>query len=403
MTKTIPPGTRTITVTQLNTLAKGVISAATELNEIWVSGEVSNLTKHSSGHYYFTLKDQSSEIRCTFFRGARLRASLEIDENMKVLAFGSMDVYVQKGSYQFNVQDVKADGMGQLFLAYEALKKKLEGEGLFDPARKRALPRYPTRIGVVTSPTGAAVHDILNVTARRFPADILLAPALVQGEGADKSICEGIRVLNEAGVDVIIVGRGGGSLEDLWAFNMETVARAIFSSKAPIVSAVGHETDFTISDYVADLRAPTPSAAAELVLPDRIGETANLASLLSRAKMGLMAPIERMKRRLSMTERPLSLRTMMSGIEQGSARLDELNMRMGHAIDVDIRTAAELLGQFDASLRGLNPRNVLQRGYCLLRSSDGRTLASKDDADVGEEVEVVMRDGALWTVITRKV
>ncbi|MEI6795579.1 MAG: exodeoxyribonuclease VII large subunit, partial [Methanomassiliicoccales archaeon] len=208
-----------ITVAQLNTIARDLLENSKELTSVWVSGEVSNLTKHSSGHYYFTLKDDKSEIKCTFFRNARLRAALELEENLKILAFGSMGVYIPKGNYQFNVQGVKADGLGQLHQAYEALKKRLEGEGLFAAERKRPLPRYPHRIGVVTSPTGAAIRDILNITARRFPADILLAPALVQGDGAAASIVKGIAALNAAGVDVIIVGRGGGSLEDLWAFN----------------------------------------------------------------------------------------------------------------------------------------------------------------------------------------
>jgi exodeoxyribonuclease VII large subunit len=394
---------KVITVGQLNTIAKKLLENSSDLTDVWVSGEVSNLVKHSSGHYYFTLKDDSSEIKCTFFRNARCRVALEISENMKVIAFGSMSVYVQKGAYQFNVIDVKADGLGALHLAYEALKKKLEAEGLFAPARKRALPHYPKRIGVVTSPTGAAIRDILNITARRFPADILIAPALVQGEGAAASIVCGIDLLNKTGVDVIIVGRGGGSLEDLWAFNEEVVARAIYASAAPIVSAVGHETDFTIADYVADLRAPTPSAAAELVLPNREEELRNLDSLLSRAQMGLRAPLDKMRRRLDRVEATLSTKAMRRWIEQNEMRLDELDTELEHSVRRRLDAETSRLNTLLASLDGMNPLRVLERGYCVLQSSNGKVIGSVCNVNVGEDVHVVLKDGGLDAEVKRKV
>lgn len=391
-----------ITVAQLNTIARDLLENSKELNNVWVSGEVSNLTKHSSGHYYFTLKDDKSEIKCTFFRNARMRASLELEENLKILAFGSMGVYIPKGNYQFNVQGVKADGLGQLHLAYEALKKRLDGEGLFAAARKRALPKYPRCIGVVTSPTGAAIHDILNITARRFPADVLLAPALVQGEGAAASIVKGIAALNEAGVDVIIVGRGGGSLEDLWAFNEEAVARAIYASKAPVVSAVGHETDFTIADFVADLRAPTPSAAAELVLPNREDEARNLIGLLNRAQMGLKTPLDRMRRRLDRVEATLSAKAMRRWMEQNEMQLDELDTRIGHSVQRLLETDAHRLNTLKASLQGLNPLRVLDRGYSVLQSADGKIISSIRLVSEGDVVRIVLKDGALDAKVMRK-
>jgi exodeoxyribonuclease VII large subunit len=392
----------TITVTQLNSIAKSLLETSEDLTGVWVSGEVSNLTKHPSGHYYFTLKDDKSEIKCTFFKNARIRVSLEVEGNMKILAFGSMSVYVPKGNYQFNVQDVKAQGVGDLHLAYEALRKKLEGEGLFEATRKRPIPRYPRSIGVVTSPTGAAIRDILNITARRFPANILLAPALVQGEGAADSVVKGISLLNDAGVDVMIVGRGGGSLEDLWCFNEEAVVRAIYASRVPVVSAIGHETDFTLSDYVADLRAPTPSAAAELVLPDRLEEGRNLASLLARAQTGLRTPLERMRHKMAMTDRMFTPKRINGQIEQYEMRLDDLSSHLDTSVRERIDSAA---GRFDtlmASLEGLNPNRVLERGYCFVQSNDGELINSIGKVDVGQTVRIVMKDGALGAQITEK-
>ena len=259
----------TITVTQLNTRVKDMITSSPAVRDVWVEGEISNLKKYPSGHYYMTLKDAGSEIRAVLFANSRFRVDFEPKDNMKVSAFGRVDMYVPRGQYQFIIDTMRKSGLGDLFLRYEALKRKLEAEGLFDQARKRPLPKYPRRIGVVTSQTGAVIHDIITTSATRFPADIILAPAQVQGDGAAQTIVAGMELLNRHGVDVIIVGRGGGSLEDLWPFNEEMVARAIARSKAPVVSAVGHETDFTIADFVADARAPTPTGAAAIILRDR--------------------------------------------------------------------------------------------------------------------------------------
>ncbi|MDR0198761.1 MAG: exodeoxyribonuclease VII large subunit, partial [Methanomassiliicoccaceae archaeon] len=284
-----------ISVSELNERARSVISADPSLNDVWVSGEISNLTKHTSGHYYFTLKDAKSEVRCTLFRGARNTLQFEPSESMKVAAFGSVDMYVARGSYQFNVSTMRRSGIGDLYLALEELKRKLKAEGLFDEARKRTIPEYPLTVGVVTSPTGAAIQDIIKVAEKRFPANILLAPVLVQGDGAAASIAKGIELMNSLDVDVLIVGRGGGSAEDLWAFNEEVVARAIAASRIPVISAVGHETDITVADMVADIRAPTPSAAAEMALPDMSSELRNIGNLMMRASGSLISCISAMR------------------------------------------------------------------------------------------------------------
>lgn len=393
---------KVLTVLELNTIARDLLAECDDLNEVWVSGEVSNLTKHSSGHYYFTLKDPDSEVRCTFFRPARLRCSVELENNLKIIALGSMGVYLKNGSYSFNVNKVQAQGVGDLHLAYEALRRKLEAEGLFDPQRKRPLPRYPRRVGVVTSPTGAAIQDILNITGRRFPADILLAPALVQGEGAGESIVKGIHLLNNAGVDVIIVGRGGGSLEDLWAFNEEIVARAIYASKVPIVSAVGHETDTTISDWVADVRAPTPSAAAELVLPERREEVRNMDHLLVRARGNLLSILERMRQRLARTDRPLSSDMMLRSVHDRQIGLDALAQSIETVMGRQLVDRKHRLLSIEATLDGLNPLGVLQRGYCLVHGPDGRLITSVSMVSIGEDIRITVKDGAIQSKVTRK-
>ena len=391
-----------ITVTELNTRAKALLASSPHLNEVWVSGELSNMTKHRSGHYYFTLKDEESEIRCTLFKYSRSRLKFEPEANMKVLALGSMDVYIRKGSYQFNIQDMRPSGVGDLHLAYEALKVKLEKEGLFDIQRKRAIPRYPGRIGVVTSPTGAAVRDILNVTERRFPADIVIAPALVQGEDAASSIVKAMALLNEVGVDVMIVGRGGGSLEDLWPFNEEIVARAIFASRVPVISAVGHETDFTISDLVADLRAPTPSAAAEIVLPDRLEESRRLGHILSMAENALVKVVDRMSSRFQIWEAKLAPKRAQETVYHLNMQLDETANRLELYMMRKLERQQHRLQSVGASMDGLNPLQVLSRGYCVLQGSDGNTLTSVQQVQKGDAVRMVLQDGVLKASVLDK-
>ncbi|MBO4569057.1 MAG: exodeoxyribonuclease VII large subunit [Candidatus Methanomethylophilaceae archaeon] len=308
----------TVTVTQLNNRVKTLMKHAS-VNDIWVSGEISGIKKTSAGHYYFTLKDEKSSVSAVIFASSRFNMSFEPKEGDKVDAFGSADVYAQNGRYQFIISAMRHSGIGDLYIRFEALKAKLKAEGLFDESRKRPIPKYPRRIGVVTSQTGAVIHDIITTSSTRFPADIYLAPAQVQGEGAAKTIVAGIEILDCFGVDVIIVGRGGGSLEELWPFNEEQVARAIASCGTPVVSAVGHETDFTIADFVADLRAPTPTGAAALILRDKLETSSDVESLMNRATSALMDSMWNMDNRLSVlnarlapgrANRDLSMREM---------------------------------------------------------------------------------------------
>jgi len=405
----------TITVTQLNTRVRLVLSESPAVNDIWVIGELSNLKKYPSGHYYFTLKDSTSEIRGVMFKQSRGRIDFEPQDNMKVTAFGKVDLYVERGSYQFIVETMQRSGVGDLYLAYEALKKKLEAEGLFDRSRKRALPLYPKVIGVVTSPKGAVIHDIITTSGRLFPADILLYPAQVQGEGAAESIVKGIKALNKEGVDVLIVGRGGGSIEDLWAFNEEIVARAIAASEAPVISAVGHETDFTIADLVADVRAPTPTGAAELALRDRKELMKHLDTDMIRVNRSLSGILDKMHYRFRILDSKLSPKRAEQRISMHSIRLDELYSRMNSALkdrtgmmrrkfikldsgmDVHVQRMLENnrkdLQRYSERLESINPMRVLDRGYTLVTDEGGKALTSSKQMHPGANINIRMKDG----------
>ena len=405
----------TMTVTQLNTRVRSILSESPMVNDIWVIGELSNLKKYPSGHYYFTLKDSTSEIRGVMFKQSRGRIDFEPQDNMKVTAFGKVDLYVERGSYQFVVETMQRSGVGDLYLAYEALKKKLEAEGLFDRSKKRVLPLYPKVIGVVTSPTGAVIHDIITTSGRLFPADILLYPAQVQGEGAAESIVKGIKALNKEGVDVLIVGRGGGSIEDLWAFNEEIVARAIAASEAPVISAVGHETDFTIADLVADVRAPTPTGAAELALRDRKEVMKHLDTDMIRINRALSRMLDRMHYKFKILDSKLEPRRAEQRISMYSIRLDELYSRMTSAlrnkvdimsrrfIKVDSNMDAHIqrmlendkrdLQRYSERLESINPMKVLDRGYTLITDDGGRTLTSSRQIKAGSDINIIMKDG----------
>ncbi len=427
-----------LSVTQLNTLAQRALRDSPDLNDVWVRGEVSNLTRASSGHYYFTLKDAGGEVRCAMFRNARARLDFEPADSMQVSAFGSVDIYVQRGSYQLVVGTMRRAGVGDLYARYEELKSRLQAEGLFDGSRKRPIPPYPRTVGVVTSETGAVIHDIITTSESRFPADILLAPALVQGEKAADSIVAGIELLNRAGVDVVIVGRGGGSIEDLWPFNEEKVARAITASEAPVVSAVGHETDFTIADFVADLRAPTHTGAAALVLRER-RELRSLAdSMAASAGGAASSALERMSSRFAALDARLSPKGASRDLDYRSMAVDELWARLLRAVGLTIggmesrlavvearispgaalarvgSSRAELeasfgratslalagvaeressLSRLSAQLESLNPSRVLERGYGLVVGEDGRAVASVEGVAPGDAVEIRFRDG----------
>ena len=336
---------------------------------IWVEGEVSNYTLHSSGHRYFSLKDENSQIRCVFWKWQAYALSFEIEDGMKVIGLGNITVYERNGQYQLNIIKIKPLGIGKLELEFQKLKEKLFKEGLFDESHKIPIPKFPQTIGVVTSPTGAAIRDIIKIIRRRAPdVKILLNPVKVQGAGAAKEIAQAIYDFNEyKKVDLLIVGRGGGSLEDLWAFNEEIVARAIYDSKIPIISAVGHEIDFTIADFVADLRAPTPSTAAELAVRDRAEICRELNVLINRLIMLQSHLIDSLKQRVGSAIKSYGFRRPMDLVVQLTQRTDELTRNLFKEIKNCFEFRKNSLSLFMGKLNALSPLAVFERGFSLTR------------------------------------
>lgn len=389
-------------VSMLNETIRSLLVNDPRLREVWVRGEISNLKKHSSGHYYFTLKDRGSQISCVSFRQTNRSLKFDPEDSMSVILYGSVDVYTVRGQYQLKVLDMRPDGIGEMFRAFEQLKKKLEAEGLFEQSRKRPIPRFPARIGISTSPTGAAIHDVINVLSRRYPMHVLLAPCLVQGDAAAQSIADSIELLNKAEVDVIIVGRGGGSLEDLWPFNEEVVARAIFNSRIPVVSAVGHETDYTIADFTADLRAPTPSAAAELVVPDRVELKRFMDSMLQRLEYAATHKMVDLSTRLDHAYDSLEPEKLREMIDQRYQRIDELVTAMEKDANYGLGSREMLLKALAGRMNAVSPLNTLERGYCIAMSNDV-VVRSVDDVTVGFRLDIRVTDGTIICDVTEKV
>ncbi len=383
----------TYTVSEITREIKGLLDEG--LMPLWVEGEVSNYVHHTSGHRYFTLKDEGSQLRCVMWKWQG-RLFFTPEDGMKVRAHGRISVYERGGQYQLVVSELHPAGVGALQLAFEQLKERLAKEGLFDESRKRALPDFPVRIGVVTSPTGAAIRDIAHVIGRRFPsAQVVLWPARVQGEGAATEIAEGIEKLNAYGeVDVLIVGRGGGSLEDLWAFNEEEVARAIYASRIPVVSAVGHEIDFVIADFVADRRAPTPSAAAEMVVRDGAELMHGVKDLRGRAERALTQRLEEEERRVQDLGSRYVFRRIGDTLTQYGQQVDELEHRAVRAFDhgtgEQVATYRGLMGRLDA----LSPLAALHRGFSVCRRMPDRVVVTNSAAlDIGEQVAIRFEHG----------
>jgi len=401
MSETTPervgPQTVAFTVSEITAYVKRLIEHDELLSEVSVRGEISNFTRHRSGHLYFSLKDEDSQLSAVCFRGSASRLGFDPDAGQRVVAHGSISVYEARGQYQLMVRAMQPDGEGALALALAKLRAKLEAEGLFDPARKRQLPRFPGRIAVVTSPTGAAVRDLVSVISRRYPpAEILVVPALVQGEGAPDSIVASLNMAAAIGdVDVIIAGRGGGSLEDLWSFNDERVVRAIFASPVPVISAVGHESDFTLADDVADLRAPTPSAAGELVVPD-IGElTAALDGYGARARSALAASADRLGHQVqALVERPVLVRPAAM-VEPLWQRADEAGERVQRLAETTLERAQARLVTATATMRALDPARVLERGYAIARLATGghEVVRSVGQATPDQALRITVADG----------
>jgi len=381
-------------VGELNHYVHDVINNDPLLQGVWVRGEISNLTNHGSGHKYFTLKDVNSQLSCVMFRSSCRNLAFVPEAGMKVLAFGDIDVYEVRGNYQLVATALKPDGVGELHKALEILKKRLAAQGLFDQVHKKTLPVFPRRIGVATSPTGAVLHDIINVSKRRFPVDILLSPTVVQGENAIKSIVTSIERLNRTNVDVIILARGGGSLEDLWPFNSEEVAMAIFNSIIPVVSSIGHETDFTIADLTADVRAPTPSAAAELVVPDREDVKKQIDTNRSRLITSVRSMIDYQSNHLMHLEKIVDGARFISNLNQHTQRVDELGSRMRQIAERNLDKHKKMLEFSVGRLNAVSPLNTLKRGYSITMM-DEQVVKSIDQVKKGDALEIRIIDGKI--------
>ncbi len=389
------------TVRQVNSYIKNMFAQDFMLNRIYVKGEVSNLKYHTSGHIYFSLKDESGTIACVMFAGSRSGLSFRMEEGQQIIVLGVVDVYARDGKYQLYARKIVRDGVGLLYERFELLKKELQEMGMFAPEYKQKIPKYIRRLGVVTAPTGAAVRDIINITKRRNPfVQIILYPALVQGEGAAESIVKGIHALEAEKVDVMIVGRGGGSMEDLWAFNEEAVARAVFDCSVPVISAVGHETDTTIIDFVADLRAPTPSAAAELAVYDFMEMKKNLKLREEKLLHFMQLILERKRQKLE----PYSLRMRAYHPQQ------RLNEQRQFAADAENRLRREMmrrleqekyrLGIMAERLKGLSPLEKLSQGYAYVENSSGANVRTVSNVKQGEQITVYVTDGRIRAEVT---
>ena len=388
------------TVAQVNTYIKNMFTQDFLLNRLYVKGEVSNCKYHSSGHMYFSLKDESGTLSCVMFAGWRKGLAFPLRDGQRVIVLGSVSIYERSGSYQLYAKEILADGTGKLYEAYEKLKAELQEMGMFAQEYKQPIPFYVRKLGIVTAPTGAAVQDIRNIALRRNPyVQLILYPAQVQGEGAADSIVRGIEALDALNLDVLIVGRGGGSIEDLWAFNEEKVARAIFNCRTPVISAVGHETDTTIADFVADLRAPTPSAAAELAVADIRELTARIEGYHQRLSQSFVWRIEQYKRRLS----ELQMRFSRSGPRQllfeRRMREAELQSRFVQAMKDKLADRKNRLSLLAERLHGLSPLLKLQQGYSYTEDLAGKAVTEIGQVPEGGRLKVHVTNGVYTAVV----
>lgn len=389
------------TVKQVNAYIKNMFTQDFMLSRIYVKGEVSNCKYHTSGHIYFSLKDESGTIACVMFAGQRGGLSFRMSEGQQVVVFGSVNVYERSGSYQLYAREIRLDGEGRLYERFQALKRELEEMGMFAPEYKKEIPAYAGRVGVVTAPTGAAVRDIMNISARRNPyVQLILYPARVQGEGAAESVARGIHMLERQGVEVIIVGRGGGSIEDLWAFNEEIVARAIFDCTVPVISAVGHETDTTIADYVADLRAPTPSAAAELAVYDfrQVQSRMQETDLKLKRLLGQKIQLARMQLRQYVTR--LKVLHPRYQLQERQQLLVEYEERLKRCMEGKIQKERHRLALYIEKMKGLSPLKKLNLGYAYVEDEKGNSVRSVQQVHKGSVLSVHVTDGVIYTSVT---
>ena len=388
-------------VGQVNRYVKNMFIQDYVLRKVYVKGEVSNCKYHTSGHIYFSLKDETGVLSCVMFAGQRRGLAFRMKDGDRVVVGGAVDVYERDGRYQMYAKEITLEGAGALYERFLALKAELEEMGMFAPEYKQPIPRFIRRLGVVTAPTGAAVQDIRNISLRRNPyLQIILYPALVQGDGAADSIVKGIRMLDEAGVDTIIVGRGGGSIEDLWAFNEEKVARAIFECRTPIISAVGHEVDFTIADFVADLRAPTPSAAAELAVDDMAQVMYTLSSYQERFQRDMREKIEFQRVRLGQYQMRLKYLSPESRLRDRRQALVDFEDTLRRAMDNKLQQYRHRLGIYLERYQGLSPLAKLNQGYSFVADTDGRGITSVSQVQPGDRVEISVTDGVIQAEVS---
>lgn len=394
---------RPLEVSELNSYIKKLIADEPILGNVMVKGEVSNFKIHSSGNVYLSLKDKDSKVNCIILR-RNFAQNMVIKDGTKIIASGSVRVYERDGAYQLYINSVEVEGMGNLYYQYLQMKERLEKEGLFSPMHKKKIPRFPKVIGVITSPTGAVIRDIINVVSRRYPrVEIKLFPVLVQGERSEESLIRAMDFFNRRDdIDTIIIGRGGGSLEELWSFNSEALARKIFDSKIPIISAVGHETDYTICDFVADLRAPTPSSAAELATPDLKDLLASQDILVKRMSRAVSNKIEIERQKVSRSIEKTHTIVQKDMIDMSYVRLDRMQERMAASVDrrmVDYKNKLSLIG---VSMGNLNPFSVMDRGYSVVESSGG-LVQKTTDVELGEDIDILLSDGSLRCQVKEKI
>ena len=384
------------TIRQVNRYISNMFTQDFMLNRIYVKGEVSNCKYHTSGHIYFSLKDDSGSLACVMFAGSRSRLKFRMQNGQSVIVLGSISVYERDGKYQLYAKEIVLDGIGLLYEKFQALKQELEDMGMFAPEYKQPIPAFSRRVGIVTAPTGAAIRDIMNISYRRNPfVQLILYPALVQGEGAADSIVRGIEILDQSDVDVIIVGRGGGSMEDLWAFNEEKVARAIFQCNTPVISAVGHETDFTIADYVADLRAPTPSAAAELAVTDMIGIQKQLQKWEERFQTCMRDRIEDGRREVRHLQARMNGLSPQNQIREKYQILTEKEEKLQYLMSQVLKNKRHQMLLYAERMKGLSPLDKLSQGYSYTADEKGHKVTEVDQVREGDLLQIYVSDGQI--------
>lgn len=388
-------------VSQVNEYIKMLLESSPVINDVWVIGEISNFKNHyATGHLYFSLKDEGSMIKCVMFRSNASRLKFAVEDGMRVILHGKISCYTPRGEYQIYADDMQPDGVGALARAFEQLKSKLEAEGLFDNGHKKQIPKMPKRVGVITSASGAAIHDILNISGRRCPsAEIVIYPAQVQGDTAARSLCGGIRYFNERShVDVIIIGRGGGSIEDLWAFNDENLARLIFASDIPVISAVGHETDFTICDFVSDLRAPTPSAAAEIAFPDMTELQQKVVQLRSLSDIRITKRLTSMKNAVSSLEKRAQIRSPEHVLHQRMLHTAMLCERLETLSEGIYSRSKNRFSILAARLDASNPLALISRGYAVVQKESSVVTRATELAP-GDRIKISFFDGDATAIV----